>query len=135
MAFAAVHPEPENGFAANITIDGEYRPDEATLTEIAEESVLRMRELDGSLVVLHRKEVGSGEAPALTQTIRFSTVTGGVRRDLIQIQVYLVMLDVHDAGKRAVIRLALTATANQIDSVLGDFQDFVSTVRPDSGSK
>ncbi|MFD0550060.1 hypothetical protein ACFQ0X_13270 [Streptomyces rectiviolaceus] len=135
MAFAAVHPEPDNGFAANITIDGEYRLDEATLTEIAEESVLRMRELDGSLVVLHRKEAGSGEAPALTQTLRFSTVTGGVHRDLVQIQVYLVMLDVHDASKRAVIRLALTAAANQIDSVLGDFQDFVSTVRPDSGSK
>lgn len=135
VAFAAVYPDPDNGFAANITIDGEYRPDEANLTEIADESILRMRELDGSLVVLHRKEAGSGEAPALTQTIQFSTVAGGVRRELVQIHVYLVMLDVHDVSKRAVIRLALTAAADQIESVLGDFQDFVSTVRPDSRSK
>lgn len=45
------------------------------------------------------------------------------------------MLDVHDPAKRAVIRLALTATPAQIENVLGDFRQFVETVRPDTGRK
>lgn len=32
------------------------------------------------------------------------------------------------------IRLVLTATAAQHDTVLGDFQDFVRTVRADTGT-
>ncbi|MDX2825423.1 hypothetical protein PV416_31190 [Streptomyces ipomoeae] len=40
------------------------------------------------------------------------------------------MSDIEDSRKRAVIRLALTATASQYDAVVADFQNFVRTVRP-----
>ncbi|MBT2392400.1 hypothetical protein J7E87_23985 [Streptomyces sp. ISL-1] len=133
VAFAALHPELDDGFAANITIDGEYRPDEAPLAEIADGSVQRMREIADSVAVANRKEIGSADAPGLTQTMTFAAEAGGVRRALVQIQVYLAMLDVHDPAKRAVIRLALTATPAQLDNVLGDFRQFVETVRPDTG--
>ncbi|MGW6718942.1 hypothetical protein [Streptomyces sp. NPDC054995] len=78
----------------------------------------------------HRREVGSAEAPALTQRLTFSTAADGWRRDLVQSQVYLSMSDVDDPRKRSAVRLALTATGAQHDEVLGDFQDFVRTVRP-----
>ncbi|MEU7061536.1 hypothetical protein [Streptomyces sp. NPDC046197] len=133
VAFAAVHPQPDAGFAANITIDGEVPPDGATPADLADESVQRLREVAESVVVAHRREVGSADAPALTQRLTFFTVDGGVRRDLVQSQVYLSLSDVEDPHKRAVIRLALTATAAQHDSVLGEFQAFVRTVRPDTG--
>ncbi|MEU9228653.1 hypothetical protein AB0D40_30325 [Streptomyces massasporeus] len=60
-----------------------------------------------------------------------STVAGGVPRDLVQAQVYLSLLDVADPRQRVVVRLVLTATAAQFPCALGDFQDFVRTVRPD----
>ncbi|MBT2487888.1 hypothetical protein J7E96_04945 [Streptomyces sp. ISL-96] len=133
-AFVALHPQPDDGFTANITIDGEYRPDEATLSEIAHESVERLRQSATSVVVTGRREIGSEDAPGFTQTLAVSAVIGGVRRDLVQSQVYLSMLDVADPRRRAVIRLVLTASASQHSAVLDDFQDFVRTVRPDTGA-
>ncbi|AQT72223.1 hypothetical protein [Streptomyces sp. fd1-xmd] len=135
VAFAAVHPQPDAGFAANITIDGGFPKDGVTLEEIADASVERLRAFAGSVVVEHRREVGSQESPALTQRLAFSAgADGGDVRDLVQSQVYLVFVDTGDPHKRAMIRLALTATAAQHDSVLEDFQEFVRSVRPDSGA-
>ncbi len=133
-AFVALHPRPDGGFTANITIDGEYRPDEATLSEIAHESVERLRGAATSVVVTGSREAGSADAPAFTQTLAVSAVIDGASRDLVQSQVYLAMLDVADPRVRAVIRLVLTATEFQHPAVLADFQDFVRTVRPDTGA-
>lgn len=131
-AFVAVHPRPDAGFTANITVDGEYRPDAATLSEIADASVERMRRAVGSVEVTTRRETGSAEAPGLTQTLALSAVVKGAYLDLVQAQAYLSLLDVTDPARRVVIRLVLTATAAQFPEVLEDFQDFVRTVRPDT---
>jgi hypothetical protein len=135
VAFAAVHPQPDAGFSANITIDGDVPPVAATLADLADASVEHLRQVAESVEVAGRREVGSAEAPALTQRLLFSAVAGDTRRDLVQSQVYLSMPDKDDPHKRAVVRLALTATASQHDAVLGDFQDFVRTVRPDTGTE
>ncbi|MFE1784795.1 hypothetical protein ACFW9F_19985 [Streptomyces sp. NPDC059506] len=131
-AFVALHPLPDDGFTANITIDGEYRPDGATLSEIADASVERLRQAAMSVAVIGHREIGSADAPGFTQTLAVSGVVGGVHRDLTQSQVYLSLLDVADPRKRVVIRLVLTATTSQHPSVLDDFQEFVRTVRPDT---
>ncbi|CAM5234873.1 MULTISPECIES: hypothetical protein [Streptomyces] len=131
-AFVALHPRPDDGFTANITIDGEYRPDDATLSQLADASVEGLRQASASAQVTTRREIGGAEAPGLTQTLTVSTVAGGVPRDLVQAQVYLSLLDVVDPRRRAVVRLVLTATAAQFPEVLADFQDFVRTVRPDT---
>ncbi|MFF9200147.1 hypothetical protein ACF09L_33565 [Streptomyces sp. NPDC014779] len=131
VAFAAVHPHPDAGFTANITIGGEVPPPSVALHELADESAQRLQEATGPVVVVHRREIGSAEAPALTQRLTFSGVVGDTRHDLVQSQVFLTFADVRDPHRRAVIRLTLTATAAQHDEVLGDFQDFVRTVRPD----
>ncbi|MCY0926796.1 hypothetical protein OTB20_11390 [Streptomyces sp. H27-H1] len=134
VAFVALHPRPDSGFTANITIDGEYRPDAATLDELADASVERLREATESVEVTSRRDIGPEGAPGLTQRVTFSAVAGGVRRELVQSHVYLSMLDVGDPRKRAVIRMVLTATAEQHDSVLGDFQEFLRTVGPDTAA-
>ncbi|WLW51824.1 hypothetical protein [Streptomyces sp. YU58] len=132
-AFVARYPQPDAGFTANIAIDGEYRPDETPLSEIADGSVERLALAVTAVEVTSRREIGSEDAPGFTQTLAISAVVGGVSRDLVQSQVYLSMLDIIDPRKRAVIRLVLTTTVSQYPSVLGDFQDFVRTVRPDTG--
>ncbi|MFF4219791.1 hypothetical protein [Streptomyces nondiastaticus] len=129
------HPQPDGGFTANITIDGEYRPDAATLGQIADESVRRLGEFAESVVVTARHEVGSPDAPALTQRLTFAAEAGAARRDLVQSQVYLSVLDVADSRRRAVVRLALTAIAPQHDTVLAEFQDFVRTVGLSAGAE
>lgn len=133
-SFVAVRLPSDAGFTANITIDGEYRPDAATLPEIAEESVARMDRAVTSVVVGDRRETGSADAPGFTQTLAFSAAVGGRSRDLVQSQVYLSLLDVDDPHKRVVIRLVLTSTASQHPAVLEDFRDFLRTVRPGDGA-
>ncbi|MFK0049968.1 hypothetical protein ACIQU4_38845 [Streptomyces sp. NPDC090741] len=134
VAFAAVHPHPDAGFAANIAVDGGFLTEAETLDGLADESAERLRNGAYSGEVTHRREVGSPDAPALTQRLALSAVVGGARRDLVQSQVYLLLQDITDPHKRAVIRLALTATAAQHDAVLGEFQEFVRSVRPDTGA-
>ncbi|MFE3609901.1 hypothetical protein [Streptomyces goshikiensis] len=64
VAFAAVHPVPDAGFTADITVDGEYRPDSATLAQLADESVERLSEVVGAVAVAHRREtIPTGRPP------------------------------------------------------------------------
>lgn len=133
VAFVVVHAQSDAGFTANISISGEYHPDDASLAEIAVASVQRIRAVAESVKVVDRKEVGSCDVPGLAQTICFSAVVGGGRRDLVQSQVYLAMLD-GDSNGRAVFQLTLTATAVQYPSVVEGFQSLVRSVRPDTGA-
>ncbi|MFI5999036.1 hypothetical protein ACIA98_01225 [Streptomyces sp. NPDC051366] len=134
VAFIALHERPDAGFTANITIDGDFRPDGATLADMAEESVDRVRQAAESVVVTSRRELGSEASPGLAQRLTLSAVAGGVRRDLVQSHVYLAVLDLEDPHRRAVIRLILTSTAAQEDGVVGDFQEFLRTVSLDTGA-
>lgn len=133
VAFAAVHPERDAGFAASITIEGGFPPDVLTLAELAAESVEHLGGAAESVTVADRREFGSADAPGLTQRLAFSAVAGDLRHDLVQSQVYLPLVDIEEPRRRAVIRLALTATAAQYSSVVGDFQEFLRTVRAGTG--
>ncbi|MFJ4781659.1 hypothetical protein [Streptomyces sp. NPDC088762] len=133
VAFAAVHPHPDTGFAANITVDGGFPPDGTTLAALAAESVRRLAAVADSVTVDGYHEFGSAEAPALTQRLAFRALAGETHRDLVQSQVYLSLVDIEEPRKRGVIRLALTATSAQHDHVVGGFQEFLRSVRPGTG--
>ncbi|HEX6354175.1 hypothetical protein [Actinophytocola sp.] len=131
-AFVAVHPDTRQaGFTPNITISGEYRADQAALAELADESVGRLGQAAQDVTVADRTEIDSLDAPGLTQVVLMRHDSGDTVRDLVQCQVYLSMTDVHDRSRRAVLQLAMTATTEQLDDVIGDFQQFVASVRPE----
>ncbi|MFI2372797.1 hypothetical protein [Streptomyces sp. NPDC018833] len=133
VAFAAVHPEPDAGFAAVITVEGGFPPEARTPAELAAASVECLGEAAEWVAVTDRREFGSTDAPGLTQRLAISAVADDVHRDLVQSQVYLSLVDIEEPRRRAVIRLALTATAVQYDGVVGDLQEFLRSVRPDTG--
>jgi hypothetical protein len=131
-AFVALHPDARpTGFTANITIGGGLREDDATLADIADESVEALAAATVTATVDGRDEFGERGAPGLTQMVRIRERIDGVERALAQCQVYLSMSDVDDERKRVVLQLALTATEDRIGEVLGDFQRFVASVRPE----
>ncbi|MDT7560011.1 MAG: hypothetical protein QOC83_5141 [Pseudonocardiales bacterium] len=132
-AFVGLHPDPDNGFTANITVDGEGYTEAASLPELADASIRTLRETGAEVSLADRSEVGSADAPGLTQTLSVRAAVNGAPRDLVQSQVYLSMVDTEDPGRGVVIRLVLTASAEQFAAVLPDFQYFVWTVRPDTG--
>ncbi|GAB3281968.1 hypothetical protein [Parasphingorhabdus pacifica] len=130
-AFVALHPATNRpGFTTNITVDGEQRSDDASLATIADESVNNLHQVSRTVSLSQRSEFGSVEAPGLTQVLKVSAPSGENTLDLVQCQVYLSMPDVDDPGRRAVVRLVLTATADVFDSVVAGFQEFVASVRP-----
>lgn len=129
VAFVALHPESHDGFTANITIAGKFRDDLADLVTLADESVRRLSEA-ATVRVAKREQGGTPDAPALTQTLRLSGRLRGLPLELVQSQVYLVMQDVHDPAKRAVLEFALTAKPTQLDAVQEDFKEFIRSIRP-----
>ncbi|WP_329194447.1 MULTISPECIES: hypothetical protein [unclassified Streptomyces] len=133
VAFIALYPQPDEGFTANITLDGGFLREETTMEELADASVQQVLGAAESVVVATRHDVGSAAAPGLTQRLDVTVVVAGVRRELVQSQVYMALTDATDPHKRALVRSILTATAAQHDDVLPDFQEFLRTVRPDPG--
>ncbi|MBD0423003.1 hypothetical protein AB0L35_22575 [Streptomyces sp. NPDC052309] len=134
VAFAAVHPRPDAGFAANITLDGEVASDEAPLEALADRAVQHLRSVADSVVVADRREVGSEDAPGVVQKLTFSATVGGMCRALVQSQVLLAMADVRDPHRRAVIRAVLTSTEGQFPEVVPEFQEFLGSIRPGGAS-
>jgi hypothetical protein len=131
-AFVALHPDPRPaGFTTNITIGGDFRPDQASLADIADESVERLAASTTEAILGSRNEFGDAEAPGLTQLVRIRERIGGVERALAQCQVYLSMSDVDDARRRVVLQFALTAAEDRLGEVVGDFHRFVASVRPE----
>ncbi|MCY0931882.1 hypothetical protein OTB20_38065 [Streptomyces sp. H27-H1] len=133
VAFAAVHPHPDDGYAASITIAGQHLTPEQNLAELADSAVQQLHDLADPVEVVSRIETGSPQAPVLIQRIHLTATAGTARRELVLSQVYLNLQDVTDHRRHAMIRLTLTATAAQHDTVLPEFQQFVRTVRPDTG--
>jgi hypothetical protein len=133
VAFVALHPASraaEGGFTANITIAGQVRDPALTMLALADESVRRLEQNAGTVHVRSRTELGSPEAPGLTQALDILATVRGEALPLVQTQVLVSMTDVDDPAKRVVLELVLTCTAEQLDTVIGDFQEFVRTVRP-----
>jgi hypothetical protein len=139
VAFVAIHPASiDGGFTANITISGTMRNDGASMSQIADEAVPRLAQ-GGPVRVISKTDVGKPDIPGLTdspgvvQNVVLSTTLRGEPIELCQSQVYLGMEDIYNPAQRAMIEIVLTAKRNQLDRVLGDFQEFLSTVRPDNG--
>lgn len=131
MLFVAKHPASSMGgdrFVANITVSG-YRRDGADPTQLAEESVHRLRQA-ASVRVVKRIGVGSVRAPGITQLLNMRTTYGGEPLELMQHQAYLSLQDIEDPRKRAIVELALTCTPRQFSSLASDFGEFVRSVRP-----
>jgi hypothetical protein len=129
-AFVALHPPSTNGFTANITISGEVRPADVPLTEIADEALARLGAGARELRLGRRTAVGSADNPGLTQAVRMSVELRGRPQDIVQLQVYVGMRDTRDGQRQAVLHVALTATPDQFEQVIDNFQQFVSTIRP-----
>jgi hypothetical protein len=59
----------------------------------------------------------------------------GHPQDVAQLQVFLGMQDVNDPRRQAVLRIVLTATPDRFEQVIGDFQQFISTIRPEQATQ
>lgn len=127
-AFVALHPGSAAGFTANVTISGEVRTD-VTLAEVAAEAVARLERGVGQVEVGRRNELES----AYTQVVRMTVPIDGRPVELVQLQVFLAMPDVRDESRRAVLEIVLSATPEQFEDLVGDFQSFLETIRPDEG--
>lgn len=130
-AFVALHPRPDNGFNANITISGEVRADAATLESMADDSVERVKGFAANVAVSKRKAVGTEEVPGFAQSVSMTVEIEGRVRDLVQRQLFMAFTDIDDPRRRAVLQLALTTTPAQLDEATTDFHAFIATVQPD----
>jgi hypothetical protein len=125
--FVAMHPGSANGFTANITLVEQDRTDGATLAQLADESVHKLKSRATDIAIQQRAEVGSPELPGFTQILRLSTAS----TELVQCQFFMSFADKNNADRRIIVEIALTATPTQLPKVVGDFEKFLTTVRLD----
>ncbi|GAA3584557.1 hypothetical protein GCM10022222_81560 [Amycolatopsis ultiminotia] len=133
-AFVALHPgSAREGFTANIAITGEIRHDDAPLTAVGDEAVENLRRAGAEGVQLGRRnEVGSAQNPGLTQAVRLIAGINGRRLELVQFQVFMVLRDQREPGRRAVLHVVLSALLqDQFEHVIDDFQKFLGTIKPE----
>jgi hypothetical protein len=133
-AFVALHPPAGKGFTANITITGEIRESYIPLAYVADEALETLRREDPGARMEQRKESGSPANPGLSQAVRFSAVIKGRLLDIVQLQVFLGMWDKREPQRRAVLHIVLSALPEQFVQVAGDFQNFLSTIRPEESA-
>lgn len=129
-AFVALHPGSAAGFTANVTISGEVRADDSTPAQVAEQAAARLERAVGAVEIGRRNELDS----ACTQVVRLTAPVNGRPVELVQLQVFLAMPDVRDERRRAVLEIVLSATPEQFELLVGDFQAFLETIRPDGGA-
>ncbi|WP_410660711.1 hypothetical protein [Amycolatopsis sp. lyj-112] len=122
--FVAVHSEPAEDFTPNITLSVGQRPDEAEITDIADEAVERLGRTMAALEVVRRKVIGTPVAPGVTQVLRIRTGEG---QDLVQTQVQLTVPGASQA-ERLVLEIACTATPEAARRLGDDFRGFVGSV-------
>ena len=127
-AFLAVRQGTDQAYEPTLTISGGWRDDPATLRDIADETVARLRVDATDVEILDRQEVTTEHAPAVTQLIRAAAVIDGRPFDLRQGQVVAGYVDVEDPSIRVVVLYTLTCTAAQLPTVGREFQAFMASV-------
>lgn len=128
-AFLAVRGGLPGDYDPTLTISGDWRTDDATLEQIADESVAKLR-LEGAteVEVLKRQVIESDHAPAVTQSIGAVIAMNGRTYDLRQAQVVQGLVDVNDPDKRVVVIYSMTCTFAQWEQMVPEFQTFMSSV-------
>lgn len=128
-AFLAVRRGLPGDYDPTITVSGDWRVDDATLEQIADESVVKLR-VEGAeeVELVERRTMGTEHAPAITQAIGAVAQVNGRRRDLRQAQVLQGLVDTEDPTRRIVVIYTLTCTYAQWEHVVPEFQAFMASV-------
>jgi hypothetical protein len=128
-AFLAVRGGAAGEYHPTITVSGGWRGDAASLEQIADESVEKLRAEGAEEVeLLQRRSLGTEHAPALTQAVGAVATVEGRRQDLRQAQVVQGLVDVEDPARRVVMIYTLTCTFAQWEQMVPEFQAFMATV-------
>ena len=128
-AFLAVRGGLPGGYEPTITISGDWRTDGATLEQIADESLVKLRAQASEVELVKRGEVGSERAPAIMQSIGAMATYEGRTFDLRQVQALTEIIAVEDPSRRAVTIYSLTCTYAQLDDVGPEFERFMGSVQ------
>jgi hypothetical protein len=128
-AFLAVRRGLPGDYDPTLTISGDWRLDDASLEQIADESVDKLRREGAAEVeLLKRRTMGAEHAPAVTQAIGAMVSVEGRGYDLRQAQVVQGIVDVDDPAKRVVVIYTLTCTYGQWEQMVPEFQAFMASV-------
>jgi hypothetical protein len=128
-AFLALRRDFPGGYTPSISVSGDWRTDDATLEQIADESLAILRGQGATEVELIKRTVIESEhAPAVTQSLGAVVPIDGGTYDLRQAQAVQGLVDVDDPTKRVVVIYTLTCTFGQFDQVGPEFQQFMASV-------
>ncbi len=118
----------EDAYTPTITVSGDWRTDGATLTEVADESVAKVRSEAEEVELLDRHETPSDSAPVVSQVIGAVIHVDGATHDLRQVQQVRGYVDLDDPGRVAVVIHTLTCTFAQYEQMGREFTDYLGSI-------
>ncbi|MGB0102189.1 MAG: hypothetical protein WBP61_18060 [Nocardioides sp.] len=128
-AFLALRDDAPGDYTPSISVSGDWRTDDATLEQIADESLAILRGQGASDVELVKRTVIDSEhAPAITQAYGGLVPIEGRTYDIRQAQAVQGLVDVHDPTRRVVVIYTLTCVFQQFDEMVPEFQKFMASV-------
>jgi hypothetical protein len=128
-AFLAMRRGLPDDYVPTITVSGDWRTDDATLEQIGDEAVAKLRAEGATDVeLLKRRVIDSEHSPAITQSIGAVVTVEGRTYDLRQAQAIWGLVDVDDPDKRVVVIYTLTCTFAQWVQMVPEFQAFMASV-------
>lgn len=130
--FVALRDGTEGGYTPIISFSGGWRTDDATVEQIADEAVIRLREEVGDAQLMDRREFGTEQTPSYSQVLRASAEIDGTRYDLARLQAVIGMVDAGEDRRRAVLIVGCTCLATQLEVVTPEFQQLVKGLRVDT---
>jgi hypothetical protein len=133
-AFLAMRASEPGEYTPTISISGDWRLDDASLEQIADEALEGARSEGLGVDLIKRDEAGSPQAPALTQLVDLDATVDGRQYDLRRGQVFSAFLDQGDPSKRVVVVFTFTCTYRQFRDFGREFQEFMGSVAPARGN-
>ncbi|WP_299056095.1 hypothetical protein [uncultured Nocardioides sp.] len=129
--FVALRDDTPGDYTPIISFSGGWRTDDATMEQIAEEAVLRLRDETGDAQLMDRRQFGTEQTPSYSQVLRASAEVDGQHYDLARLQALIGLQDPAQERRRAVLIVSCTCLADQLDVVTPEFQALVKGLRVD----
>mgnify|MGYP000894245959 CR=1 FL=1 len=133
--FEALRDDTEGGYTPVLSFSGGWRTDDATMEQIADECVMRLREETGDARLLDRRAAGTAQSPGYSQIIRSVAQIDGTEYVLARLQAVLGLVDPAQPKRRAVLVVSCTSTGEQAKALAPEFEALVKSLRVDESRR
>ena len=130
--FVALRESTPGDYTPVLSVSGGRRTDDATMEQIADEAIDRLREETGDARLVSRRPAGGPRTPSYSQVVATSVAIDGTVHALTRLPAILGLVDAPRDDQRAVLIVSCTSLTEQVAVVGPEFRRLVEGLRVDA---